>query len=275
VANSLTVYVLSDSVGETGELLARAALSQFNHSKFDVRRVPFVTEEEQIIEVFNEAKKEPSVVFFTVVIERLKNFIEELGKQYNIPTVDLMTPALEAISSVLQFPPKRESGLIRKLDENYFRKVEAVEFAVKYDDGKDPRGIIKSNVVLVGISRTSKTPLSMYLAHKNYKVANVPLVPEVPPPKELFEKDRRRVIGLIANPIKLNKIRQERLKALGLDDNANYANIDRIKMELEYSKEIMKKIGCLIIDVSDKAIEETAAIIIEHLKENFGDKVFE
>ena len=273
--NSLTVYVLSDSIGETGELLARAALSQFNSGKYHVRRYPFVTAEDQIVEVFNEAIKEPSIIIFTIVIEELKRFIEDLGRKYNIPTVDLMTPALNAMSSVLQFQPKRESGLIRKLDENYFRKVEAVEFAVKYDDGKDPRGILKSNIVLVGISRTSKTPLSMYLAHKNYKVANVPLVPEVPPPKELFEKDKRRVIGLIANPIKLNEIRQERLKALGLDNNANYANIDRINMELEYSKEIMKKIGCLVIDVSYKAIEETAGIIIEHLKENFGDKVFD
>ncbi len=273
--NSLTVYVLSDSIGETGELLARAALSQFNSGKYHVRRFPFITEEEQIIEVFNEARKEPSVIIFTIVIERLKKFIEDLGREYNIPTVDLMTPALDAMSSVLQFQPKRESGLIRKLDENYFRKVEAVEFAVKYDDGKDPRGIMKSNIVLVGISRTSKTPLSMYLAHKNYKVANVPLVPEVPPPKELFQKDSRRVIGLVANPIKLNEIRQERLKSLGLDNNANYANIDRINMELEYSKEIMKKIGCLVIDVSHKAIEETAGIIIDHLKENFGDKVFD
>ncbi len=273
--NSLTVYVLSDSIGETGELLARAALSQFNSGKYHVRRYPFVTAEDQIVEVFNEAIKEPSIIIFTIVIEELKRFIEDLGRKYNIPTVDLMTPALNAMSSVLQFQPKRESGLIRKLDENYFRKVEAVEFAVKYDDGKDPRGILKSNIVLVGISRTSKTPLSMYLAHKNYKVANVPLVPEVPPPKELFEKDKRRVIGLIANPIKLNEIRQERLKALGLDNNANYANINRINMELEYSREIMEKLGCLVIDVSYKAIEETAGIIIDHLKENFGDKVFD
>lgn len=232
--NTLTVYVLSDSIGETGELLAKAALSQFNSGKYHIKRFPFVNDKEQILEVFSEARKEPSIIIFTIVIEELKKFIEELGKEYNIPTVDLMTPALDAMSSVLQFQPKRESGLIRKLDENYFRKVEAVEFAVKYDDGKDPRGIAKSNIVLVGISRTSKTPLSMYLAHKNYKVANVPLVPEVPPPKELFKKDNRRVIGLIANPIKLNEIRQERLKSLGLDNSANYANIDRINMELEF-----------------------------------------
>ena len=162
--NTLTVYVLSDSIGETGELLAKAALSQFNSGKYHIKRFPFVNDKEQILEVFSEARKEPSIIIFTIVIEELKKFIEELGKEYNIPTVDLMTPALDAMSSVLQFQPKRESGLIRKLDENYFRKVEAVEFAVKYDDGKDPRGIAKSNIVLVGISRTSKTPLSMYCA---------------------------------------------------------------------------------------------------------------
>lgn len=272
---SLTIYVLSDSIGETGELLSRAALSQFNSGKYEVRRFPFITAEDQIMEIFEEAKNEPSVVIYTIVIERLKNFINMKGKEFNIPTVDLMTPALDAIESILGYGPKRESGLIRRLDENYFRKVEAVEFAVKYDDGKDPRGIRKADVVLVGISRTSKTPLSMYLAHKNFKVANVPLVPEVPAPSELFLKDKRRIIGLVANPAKLNEIRQERLKALGLDDNANYANVNRINLELEYSKEIMEKLGCIVIDVSYKAIEETAGIVIDHMKKNFGDKIFE
>ncbi|MCK9443111.1 MAG: kinase/pyrophosphorylase [Tissierellaceae bacterium] len=272
---NLTIYVLSDSIGETGELLSRAALSQFNSGKYQVRRFPFIVAEEQISEIFDEAKQEPSVVIYTIVIDKLRCFIEELGGEYGIPTVDLMTPALDAIESILKFQPKRESGLIRKLDENYFKKVEAVEFAVKYDDGKDPRGIKKSNIVLVGISRTSKTPLSMYLAHKNFKVANVPLVPEVPPPKELFEKDSRRIIGLVANPLKLNEIRQERLKALGLDNNANYANVDRINSELEYSKDIMKRLGCMVIDVSTKAIEETAGIVIDHMKKKFGEDAFD
>ncbi|WP_353096067.1 pyruvate, water dikinase regulatory protein [Tissierella praeacuta] len=273
--NSLTIYVLSDSIGETGELLSRASLSQFNSGKHQVRRFPFITAEDQILEIFEEAKREPSVVVYTMVIERLKNFIDIKGEEFNIPTVDLMTPTLNAIESVLEYQPKRESGLIRRLDENYFRKVEAVEFAVKYDDGKDPRGIKKSDIVLVGISRTSKTPLSMYLAHKHFKVANVPLVPEVPAPSELFLKDKRRIIGLVANPAKLNEIRQERLKSLGLADNATYANVDRINLELEYSREIMERLGCIVIDVSYKAIEETAGIVIDHIKKNFGDKVFE
>ena len=153
----------------------------------------------------------------------------------------------------------------------YKRQVEAVEFAVKYDDGKDTRGIKKADIVLVGVSRTSKTPLSMYLAHKNFKVANVPLVPEVPAPAELFEKDTKRVFGLIANSQKLNEIRQERLKALGLSNNANYASISRIEEELEYSKKIMEKLQCKVIDVSNKAVEETAGIILEIMKHNFGD----
>ena len=262
----LTVYVLSDSIGETGELLSKAALSQFNRGRYEVRKFPYITEEEQISQIFEEAKDNPSVFIYTIVIEGLKQFIVEKGLEYGILTIDLMSPALEAISSVLGYEPKRESGLIRKLDENYFKKVEAVEFAVKYDDGKDPRGIKKADIVLVGISRTSKTPLSMYLAHKNFKVANVPLVPEVNAPKELFEKDKRKIIGLIANPSKLNEIRQERLMSLGLDNNASYANLDRINEELEYSKTTMEKLGCLVIDVSNKAIEETAGIIIEYMR---------
>lgn len=272
---SITIYVLSDSIGETGEQVARAAVSQFDPERCEVRRFPYITYEEQIQEVFEEAEHEKSIIIYTIVIERLRNFIIEMGKKFNIPVVDLMTPALNALEQVLGYGPKRESGLIRRLDEKYFRKVEAVEFAVKYDDGKDTRGIKKADIVLVGVSRTSKTPLSMYLAHKNFKVANVPLVPEVPAPEELFLKDVRRVFGLIANPFKLNEIRQERLKSLGLSNNANYASIERIKLELEYSKKIMEKLNCKVIDVSNKAVEETAGIVIDCMKKNFGEEILD
>jgi regulator of PEP synthase PpsR (kinase-PPPase family) len=272
---SITIYVLSDSIGETGEQVARAAVSQFNPERYEVRRFPYITDEEQIVEIFEEAKSERSIIIYTIVIEKLRNFIIKMGKEFNIPVVDLMTPALDALQQVLGYEPKRESGLIRRLDEKYFRKVEAVEFAVKYDDGKDTRGIKKADIVLVGVSRTSKTPLSMYLAHKHFKVANVPLVPEVPAPEELFLKDVKRVFGLIANPFKLNEIRQERLKSLGLSNNANYASIERIKLELEYSKRIMEKLNCVVIDVSNKAVEETAGIVIDYMKENFGEEILD
>ncbi len=275
MSKDITIYVLSDSVGETGEQLTRAALSQFNSGNYTIKTFPFIISKDQIIDVFNLAKNKPSVLVYTLVIDDLKDFIIDMGLELDVPTVDLLTPALEAMEEVLGFKPKGESGLIRKLDENYFKKVEAVEFAVKYDDGKDPRGIKKADIVLTGISRTSKTPLSMYLAHKKYKVANVPLVPEVQAPAELFEKERNRIIGLVADPYKLNEIRQERLKALGLSFSANYANVSRINEELEYSREIMKKLGCLVIDVSNKAIEETAGIIINHMRKNVDNNYLE
>ena len=269
MSSEITLYIISDSIGETGELIGRAAIRQFISEKYEIKRYPYVSKEEQIREIFNEAKNGVSIILYTTVQINIANYINQKGLEYNIPTIDIMSEPLRAIEDILGYAPRREPGLIRRLDENYFQKVEAVEFAVKYDDGKDARGVKKADICLVGVSRTSKTPLSMYLAHKNYKVANVPLVPEVSPPNEIFEKDKRRVIGLVADPLKLNEIRQIRLKALGLSDNANYANVDRINRELEYSKEIMEKLGCIVIDVSNSAIEETASIIIDHMVKNF------
>lgn len=260
----LTIYVISDSIGETGEVIARAAVRQFTED-YEIIRYPYIVNEDQIRGIFDVAESGRSLIIYTTVSEKTRDFIEERGKKRGIPTVDVMTPPLTALENTLKIPPKRESGIIRRLDEDYFKKVEAVEFAVKYDDGKDPRGVEKADICLVGVSRTSKTPLSMYLAHKNYKVANVPLVPEVKPPKELFEKDKNKVIGLVADPYKLNEIRKERLKTLGLNFAANYANVERINLELEYSREIMKKLDCVVIDVSGRAIEETAGVILDHV----------
>ena len=272
--DNLIIYILSDSIGETAELIASAAVRQFVSNNYEIKKFPFISGKERILEIFNDAKKDLSIILYTTVNVENRDFIEEKGKEFNIPTIDIMTPPLVAFEKILGYPPKREAGLIRRLDENYFKKVEAVEFSVKYDDGKDPRGVKKADICLVGISRTSKTPLSMYLAHKNFKVANIPLVPEVLAPKEIFEKDKKRVIGLIIDPYKLIEIRKERLKALGLDYNANYANVARINLELEYSRSIMEKLDCVIIDVSTKAIEETASIIMDHMHKNFGDNMY-
>ena len=269
---SLVVYVISDSIGETGDQVMKAATSQFSDKNFEIRRFPYITGEDQIIEIVQEAKNQKSLIAFTMVIPSLRNKILEEAKKYNIMTADIMTPIIESLSSILNEVPKNEPGLIRRLDENYFKKVEAIEFAVKYDDGKDPRGLQKADIVLLGVSRTSKTPLSMYLAYKNIKAANVPLVPEVPVPEELFNVSPKKIIGLTANPIKLNEIRQERLKALGLRNEANYASVDRILSELDYAEILMKKIGCPVIDVSNKAVEESANIILEIISYNSRGK---
>ena len=130
---------------------------------------------------------------------------------------------MDLVERTLDEKPLEKPGLVHQLDDDYFKKIEAIEFAVKYDDGRDPRGILLADIVLIGVSRTSKTPLSQYLAHKRYKVANVPLVPEVEPPDELFQVDPKKCFGLVISPEKLNNIRKERLIALGLNDDASYA----------------------------------------------------
>lgn len=186
----------------------------------------------------------------------------------NIITYDIIGPLMDTIQASFKLDPVYEPGLVRKLDEDYFKRVEAIEFAVKYDDGRDPRGILRADIVLVGVSRTCKTPLSQYLAHKRFKVANVPLVPEVEPPEELFLVAPEKCIGLKISPEKLNNIRKERLKTLGLGDHAIYANLERIKEELSYFENIINKLKCPVIDVTNKAIEETANTIIDTIQKN-------
>jgi len=260
------VYVVSDSVGETAELVVKAVATQFNGGQVEVRRSSYVEEIDDIEDVLLLAKDSRAIIAYTIVIPELKEFLDRRAKDEGILAVDLLDPLMNAFETKLGREPHHQPGLVRKLDEEYFRKIEAIEFAVKYDDGRDPRGILKADIVLIGVSRTSKTPLSMFLAHKRFKVANVPLVPEVPPPEELYKIPRKNCIGLIISPDKLNEIRKERLKSLGLASRANYASYQRILEELDYAEKIMKRVGCPVIDVSNKAIEETAGLIMEILK---------
>ena len=265
---NLIIYVISDSVGETAQQVAKAAISQFMiNDNYEIRRFPYVVDKKFLMEILNSGKNEDAIIIYTLVDESLSTLTKEYCQNEGLSNIDLMSPILSEIAKKTDRKPRREPGIIRKLDETYFKRVEAIEFAVKYDDGKDPRGVLKSDIVLVGISRTSKTPLSMYLANKNIKVANVPLVPEIPLPKELNDINPKKIIGLTNTPEKLNKIRQERLKALGLSSNANYANLGDLQ-ELDYSDSVMKRLGCPVIDVSNKAIEETAGIILDLMKEN-------
>ncbi len=260
------VYVVSDSVGETAEFVVKAVATQFNGSKVDIRRNSYVEDIEDIEDVITLARNELSIIAYTIVIPSLKEYLDRRAKEEGIIAVDLLNPLMSAFETRFHKEPHHSPGVMRKLDEEYFRRIEAIEFAVKYDDGRDPRGILQADIVLIGVSRTSKTPLSMYLAHKRFKVANVPLVPEVAPPDELFQIPRKNCIGLVISPDQLNEIRKERLKALGLGAKANYASFERILGELDYAEKIMKRVGCPIINVSNKAVEETAGLILEVLK---------
>ena len=268
------VYVVSDSLGDTAESMAKATISQFDEN-IDVVRVPFIRHAEQVEKVVEEAAEHHAVVCHTLVSPELRQTFEKIAEAKHVRYVDILGPMMDMVGTITTSKPRMKPGIIHKLDEEYFKKVEAIEFAVKYDDGKNPAGFAKADIVLIGVSRTSKTPLSMYMAHKKYKVANLPLVPEVPLPEEIFHVPPYRIIGLIIDPYKLNTIRAERMKALGFSGSANYTDIARIQDELTYAKEVMRQLHCLVIDVSNKAIEETASrimAIIQRNKELYGDK---
>ncbi|MDE0563539.1 MULTISPECIES: pyruvate, water dikinase regulatory protein [unclassified Exiguobacterium] len=265
------VFVVSDSVGETCELVVRAASIQFHENAIETLRIPFVEDEQTIIDVVTQAKAQHAIIAFTLVNEEHRALLMKLGEEHQVKTVDLLGDLLDVLAGQLKEAPREKPGLIYRLDDDYFRKIEAMEFAVKYDDGRDPRGLKKADIVLVGVSRTSKTPLSQYLALKRYKVANVPLVPESRPPEELFDLPAERCVGLIISPEKLISIRMERLKSLGLKPEADYAQLERINRELEYARGIYERIGCDVIDVTNKAVEETAGIILRHLEQSKDD----
>ena len=258
---NLLIYAVSDSIGETAQQVSRAAISQFGLSEdeYDIRRHPFVNTEEALIELLESAKRCNAMFVYTLVNPKLAKMASDYCEENGILKIDLLTVILSILSEKTGRKPKGEAGIIR---------IAAIEFAVKYDDGKEPnKGILEAELVLIGISRTSKTPLSMYLANRNIKVANVPLVLEIPVPKEVYEIDPKKIIGLTNSPEVLNNVRTTRLKALGLSSNASYAKLDRILEELEYADKVMKKLGCPVINVANKAIEETAGDILDIMKE--------
>jgi regulator of PEP synthase PpsR (kinase-PPPase family) len=263
----LNLFIISDSIGETGELVAKAAISQFRpglqHTK--LKRFTHIDSLDHIKEITELAKEQDAIILYTLVQTNMRDALIHYCKLYQLESVDLIGPVINLLGNNLGERPFEEPGLVRKLDEDYFKKIEAIEFAVKYDDGRDPRGLLQADIVLVGVSRTSKTPLSQYLANKRYKVANVPLVPEVEPPEELFQVDPEKCFGLVITPEKLNSIRKERLIAIGLNDDASYAKIERINDEIKHFEKIVKKIGCRVIDVTNRAVEETANVVINHI----------
>ncbi|MGB6178413.1 pyruvate, water dikinase regulatory protein [Carnobacterium sp.] len=263
----VAIYLISDSIGETGEQVIHSILSQYSLEVEEVKKFTHIVTKQALEESLNTINKEENaVVFYTLVQEELRQYLKGFSDGKSIYLVDILGSGLTAIEKATSLKSIGEPGIIRKMDKEYFNRIEAIEFSVRYDDGKDPRGILKADLVILGISRTSKTPLSMYLANKNIRVANVPLFPESEPPKEIYQISPTKVIGLTNTPEKLNSIRKERLKNLGLPQNSSYAEMNRILEELDYAEKIMKKIGCLIIDVSDNAIEETANLITEYIK---------
>ena len=262
----LTIFAVSDSIGETSEQVAQAAASQFSED-VEVKRIPYVKSLEDVEEVMTEIKNYNYVMIVsTIITVNVREYLTQKCVENNISVVNVLGPIINIASSILKKHPKYHPGAMWKTDEAYFKRIEAMEFAIQYDDSKDYRGLKNADVVLVGLSRTSKTPLCIYLANKGIKAINIPLVPEVDVPKELFEIDKHKVFGLTINPLQLIEIRKRRLdKFHRIPSNIEYTGDARILEEFDFADKIIRKLGCRTIDVTQRAIEDTALIIINSL----------
>jgi regulator of PEP synthase PpsR (kinase-PPPase family) len=260
--NEVIFYLVSDSVGETAQKVLSATITQFPSVKVkEVKRFPFVESLEALKDILRAALDDQAILIITLVNQELVNTVTNFCEQTGLVYVDYMSELTSLIEMKTGVSPLRVPGTLHQMDKAYFSRVEAIEFAVKYDDGKDPRGFKEADFVLIGISRTSKTPLSMYLANKNYKVANLPLIPEVPIPKEIFEIPAQKIIGLTTGIDRLLEVRKTRLKAFGLKEESNYTDVTRVQEELAYANNIFKQLGVVPINVNNRAIEETAMLI--------------
>lgn len=259
-----TIFILSDGTGETASTMIRAALVQYSDEDLHIVRCKNVRTEEQIESLVEDVYAQKGIIVFTMVSQQMSRKVVESANQKGIAAVDLMGPLLTALDHYFGHTSSgHTAGLLRAVDEQYFKRIEAIEYTVKHDDGKTSTHLDQADIVLVGISRTSKTPLSIFLSHKGWKVANIPLVINTPLPEELFKIDQRRVVGLTIDPESLTRIRKKRLEKFGQDPGGEYANMAHIHAEIQYAGEIFKQNRRWpVFDVTDRALEETAAEIV-------------
>lgn len=258
-----TVYIISDSTGETAQTVVNAALSQFDSDDIKLKLFAHIESKKDITGIISQINKEKGFIVYTIVKPELRVFLKEESEKQSVVSFDMFGPIMENIERVSGIRPKLEAGIIRKLDKEYFKRMEAMEFAVKYDACQGELELSKADLVILGVSRTSKTPLSMYLAHKGIKVANIILDFEFEPPVGIFSLSLEKVVGLTMDPDKLIEIRSERLKALGLPEESVYNKRERVIKELRYADSIYKKIGCSVISITNMAIEDVATNILK------------
>jgi regulator of PEP synthase PpsR (kinase-PPPase family) len=262
------IDILSDSTGETAERVVRAALLQFPQAGANVRVHTRIRTKEAAKPILERAANEGALVVFTVVNPDLREFIHMVSYEMKLESMDIIGSLIGKMSVFLEHDPINLPSGMTPLSDEYFRRIEAVEFTVKSDDGKEPRNFKKADIVLVGVSRTSKTPLSTLLAQRGHKVANLPLVPGVSIPSELNEAPQDRIVGLTIGLEPLVEIRKARLKQLGMSVDAAYGLKDQVKEELDFAARLFKEHPTWpVIDVTGRAIEETSVIIIETMKE--------
>ena len=267
------VYVISDGTGKTAEGALQSAMAQFGKVNININVRSHIHTDSEIKSILAEAKVNKGFVVHTIVSKNLRDRILILGRLYDVETIDLMGPLLAQLSRQLDYSPVETPGMFRKLNRSYFQRIEAMEFAFRHDDGQRAEEINKGEVVLLGVSRTFKTPLSIYLAFKGWRVANVPIILNIEPPGSIFDLKGLHVFGLSTYPKNLSELRSVRDHHLG-GSTGNYSDLEYVTEELKYARKIFRDIkGCSIIDVTNKPIEEIASDILNRIKETEGESI--
>ena len=267
-----SIMVISDGTGETATTITKAALLQFGKEKSHLKLFTNVRTRTQIQAIFENQENRSDLAVCTIVSPELRILFEETAEQYEIPTIDLLGPTLDAMAAYFDEQPIKEPGLLRKVNKQYFKRIASMEYTINHDDGKSLKNLRKADLILIGISRTSKTPLSIFLSQRGWRVCNIPIIKDLPLPSELFQQDQSKIIGLTIQVDVLQKIRKARMgKLTHLTPKDRYANLESVNEEIEYANDIFRKNRTWpIIDVSGKALEETAGEVIKIMNDRKG-----
>lgn len=262
---SIHLFLISDSIGETALKVAQAAIVQFPSIKSVLHKWVFISKDEDLSSLKKSLIDHQGIALLTLADQDLAEEITQFCQTHDLDYFNLLQPLTQLIEKRTLVKPSQEAGAQHELDAAYFKRIEAMEFASKYDDGNNPSIFDEADILLLGISRTSKTPLSMYLATLGYKVTNLPLIPENSLPDSLFKIDRKKIIGLTNDLEIIQKFRQKRMEEFGIQGASQYASRNRIQAELDYADHIYQQLECPVINVADRSIEETAQLIIQDM----------
>ncbi len=258
----LEIYVVSDGTGQTAADAVRAAMAQFQ-SRWHLRTLSDVRSVTKARRAVDEAAEARALLVFTMVNKEAARALRDHATARAVPTVDLLGPLIANVAEHLRAEPRQEPGLLHGFSDEYFKRVDAVEFAVRHDDGANVHTLHQADLVLVGVSRSSKTPLSVYLAQRGYKTGNVPLVPGLEPPPQLVDLSPRKVFGLVVDAERLLTIRRARARALGGGPYSEYSQPEAILTELQRARRLFRARGWRVIDISGRAVEENASRILD------------
>jgi len=263
------IYVVSGGKGLAGNNMVQSLLIQYPNNNVPVILVPHVIEESQILDTVMRAKNDGGLITHTMVRHSMRRRLIELAAEHGVPQIDFMGQLAEYLDEKLEIPSLQMPGLFRELKQQYFNRIDAIEFTLDHDDGMSPHRLHEAEIVLCGLSRSGKTPLSVYLALYGWKVANVPLVPGIPPPDELFKIDPGRVFGLQISKNQLLSHRMKRLQNFKNTDNTSYVDEQLLNEEIRYANLIYLKGKFTVIAVTNKPVESSANEIIGYMSARY------